>query len=119
MHRQTECEDIICEVDQYVSGTAAGVVGQCVDCLPHRERPFRDNVNNGDTSCSDIHCSANEYVHFFAELQYVNHDWKMEQDKIGHAQGHIINANWNFLNPPYLSVLILTERSFPHQFSTK
>ena len=43
--------------------------------------------------------SANEYVHIFAELQYVNHDWKMEQDKIGHAQGHIINANWNFLNP--------------------
>ena len=64
MHRQTECEDIICEVDQYVSGTAAGVVGQCVDCLPHRERPFRDNVNNGDTSCSDIHCSANEYVRY-------------------------------------------------------
>ena len=23
----------------------------------------------------------------------------MEQETIGHAQGHIINANWNFLNP--------------------
>ena len=36
---------------------------------------------------------------FFSELQYVNHDWIIEQDKIGHAQGHIINANWSFINP--------------------
>ena len=43
--------------------------------------------------------SLNSELSLFGELQYINHQWIMEQEKIGHALGHSINANWNFLNP--------------------
>ena len=43
--------------------------------------------------------SINNQLTLFSELQYVNHSWKMEQEKIGHAEGHNIHANWSFLNP--------------------
>ena len=43
--------------------------------------------------------SINAELNLFGELQYVGQHWTMEQKIIGHAFGHTINANWNFLNP--------------------
>ena len=43
--------------------------------------------------------SLNAELNLFGEIQFVRHQWTMEQDKIGHAVGHSINANWNFINP--------------------
>ena len=34
-----------------------------------------------------------------ADFQNQIHNWKLEQEKIGHAQGHKLKADWNFSNP--------------------
>lgn len=34
-----------------------------------------------------------------ADIQYQNIEWNLDQRKIGHAAGHNISANWEFLNP--------------------
>lgn len=34
-----------------------------------------------------------------ADFQNQIHNWKLEQEKIGHAVGHKLTADWNFYNP--------------------
>ena len=34
-----------------------------------------------------------------ADFQNQIHNWKLEQEKIGHAVGHSLKADWNFFNP--------------------
>jgi iron complex outermembrane receptor protein len=34
-----------------------------------------------------------------ADFQNQNHNWKLEQEKVGHAVGHELSADWNFFNP--------------------
>ena len=34
-----------------------------------------------------------------ADFQNQNHNWKLNQEIIGHAVGHQISADWNFFNP--------------------
>ena len=38
-------------------------------------------------------------LHFVGDIQVQKHNWSLDQKKIGHAQGHQLNANWNFMNP--------------------
>ena len=33
------------------------------------------------------------------DFQNQNHNWKLEQEKVGHAVGHQLSADWNFFNP--------------------
>lgn len=40
-------------------------------------------------------------VHLVADLQLQNHDWTLDQEKIGHAFGHSLSANWDFINPRF------------------
>jgi iron complex outermembrane recepter protein len=40
-------------------------------------------------------------LHLVADLQMQKHDWLLDQEPIGHAKGHQLNANWSFLNPRY------------------
>ncbi len=44
-----------------------------------------------------------------AEMQLVNHGWNMDQDKIGHAVGHQLSANWVFANPKLGGVYVFNE----------
>ena len=34
-----------------------------------------------------------------ADVQFLSHRWNMNQEPIGHAVGHQISADWDFLNP--------------------
>lgn len=34
-----------------------------------------------------------------ADVQYQRHRWQLDQKKIGHAAGHQLSADWNFVNP--------------------
>jgi iron complex outermembrane receptor protein len=47
-----------------------------------------------------------------ADVQLVNHGWNIDQDKIGHAKGHQLSANWVFVNPKFGGVY-----SFNNDFS--
>jgi len=38
-------------------------------------------------------------IRLIADLQLQRHDWDLDQEKIGHAEGHKINALWEFVNP--------------------
>ena len=40
-------------------------------------------------------------LHLVADLQLQEHKWSLEQESIGHAVGHELNANWQFINPRY------------------
>jgi len=40
-----------------------------------------------------------DHLHAIGDLQYQSIHWALDQDKIGHAVGHQINADWTFLNP--------------------
>lgn len=40
-----------------------------------------------------------EQLHAIGDLQYQAIHWTLDQDKIGHALGHQIKADWTFLNP--------------------
>ena len=34
-----------------------------------------------------------------ADFQNQKHNWKLNQETIGHASGHKLSANWDFFNP--------------------
>ncbi len=36
-----------------------------------------------------------------ADVQFLSHKWNMNQEPIGHADGHRISADWDFLNPRF------------------
>ncbi len=40
-----------------------------------------------------------EPLRIIADLQYQFIDWSLDQKTIGHAPGHRLNADWDFLNP--------------------
>ena len=40
-------------------------------------------------------------LHLVGDLQMQKHDWSLDQELIGHAKGHQLNATWSFLNPRY------------------
>jgi len=43
--------------------------------------------------------AVTEQLHAISDLQYQAIRWSLDQDKIGHALGHRIKADWTFLNP--------------------
>ena len=45
-----------------------------------------------------------------ADLQFISHRWNMNQEPIGHAAGHQISADWNFVNPRFGLTYRLNER---------
>ncbi|MDP7028199.1 MAG: TonB-dependent receptor [Candidatus Marinimicrobia bacterium] len=65
--------------------------------------PFKYYQYIGKKSSTTVYIhtiySLNANLNLFGEIQYVSHQWKMQQDKIGHAVGHSIDADWNFINP--------------------
>lgn len=40
-------------------------------------------------------------LHLVADLQMQKHVWLLDQEPLGHAKGHELNATWSFLNPRY------------------
>jgi len=40
-------------------------------------------------------------LHLVGDVQLQKHDWLLDQESIGHATGHKLNATWNFLNPRF------------------
>ena len=48
-------------------------------------------------------------LNLVGDLQYQLHRWELDQELIGHAAGHQLNAEWNFLNPRLGAVYSFTE----------
>ncbi len=42
---------------------------------------------------------VNEQLKFVGDIQFQQHDWSLDQQKIGHALGHQLSAKWPFVNP--------------------
>jgi len=40
-------------------------------------------------------------LHVIGDMQMQKHNWTLNQESIGHAIGHQLNAAWSFLNPRY------------------
>ena len=40
-------------------------------------------------------------LHLVGDVQSQKHDWTLDQESIGHAEGHNLIANWSFLNPRF------------------
>jgi len=40
-------------------------------------------------------------LHIVGDLQYQTHKWSLDQKVIGHAYGHQLSANWEFINPRF------------------
>ncbi|MGC9364178.1 MAG: TonB-dependent receptor [Fidelibacterota bacterium] len=45
-----------------------------------------------------------------ADLQYQRHQWQLDQHKIGHAAGHQLSADWNFINPRFGAMYRVNEQ---------
>jgi len=41
----------------------------------------------------------NDRLKLVGDVQVQGHHWKLDQKKIGHAAGHQLSADWNFINP--------------------
>lgn len=39
------------------------------------------------------------WLRLIGDIQLQKHDWNLDQDRIGHAPGHRLNAVWDFVNP--------------------
>ena len=44
------------------------------------------------------------------DMQFQGHQWKLDQNKIGHAIGHQLSAPWDFFNPRLGIIYSLTEK---------
>jgi len=51
------------------------------------------------TAFAHVVYNLNERLLATADVQFLSHRWNMNQEPIGHAAGHQISADWNFLNP--------------------
>ncbi|MBC8216338.1 MAG: TonB-dependent receptor [Candidatus Marinimicrobia bacterium] len=40
-----------------------------------------------------------EKIKVIGDIQIQNHNWSLDQEKIGHATGHQLSASWPFVNP--------------------
>ncbi len=40
-------------------------------------------------------------LHLVGDIQLQKHDWELDQKKIGHAAGHNLKADWEFINPRF------------------
>ncbi len=40
-------------------------------------------------------------LHIIGDMQMQKHDWSLNQESIGHFQGHELTASWEFINPRY------------------
>ena len=49
------------------------------------------------------------WLRLIGDLQYQFHHWTLDQEKIGHAVGHKISADWKFLNPRMGTIFSLTD----------
>ncbi len=50
-----------------------------------------------------------EKLNFMADFQLKYHKWDLNQEKIGHAAGHAISANWVFFNPRFGAMYRMSE----------
>ncbi len=54
--------------------------------------------------------SMNDQLKLVADVQLQGHRWNLDQKKIGHAAGHQLSADWNFLNPRAGLVFAVTDQ---------
>ena len=50
-------------------------------------------------------------LRLIADAQYQGHRWTLEQEKIGHAAGHSLSADWDFINPRFGFVYEIAENA--------
>lgn len=51
------------------------------------------------TGFGHVSWKALSWLNLVGDIQVQRHDWLLEQDEIGHAAGHKLNAIWEFVNP--------------------
>ncbi|MBN2279711.1 MAG: TonB-dependent receptor [Candidatus Marinimicrobia bacterium] len=72
---------------------------------------YYDYIGSKISSTSFVHAAffLTEKINLMADLQYQVHQWNLDQKKIGHAMGHELSADWNFLNPRFGAMVHLTD----------
>jgi len=51
------------------------------------------------TAFAHLAYDISEKIKVIGDLQIQNHNWSLNQEKIGHAAGHQLSASWPFVNP--------------------
>ncbi|MFP4547794.1 MAG: TonB-dependent receptor [Fidelibacterota bacterium] len=64
---------------------------------------YYDYTGKKFTATSFVHATyfVTEKLSLMADMQYQLHQWELDQKVIGHAVGHSISADWDFINPRF------------------
>ncbi|MFQ6611485.1 MAG: TonB-dependent receptor [Fidelibacterota bacterium] len=95
------------EVTDFSKASLVGVLGS--DWYRYYQYQGKKNTFSGF-----IHLvwTPNEKVTLMADLQRQFHNWRLKQKKLGHALGHQLSANWDFLNPRLGMIYHLSEQFY-------
>jgi iron complex outermembrane receptor protein len=70
--------------------------------LPSKYRYYQyDGFKNSVSTFGHLLYSFPFGLHLIGDIQVQKHQWELNQDNIGHAVGHNLNATWEFINPRF------------------